>query len=101
MGNRKNSRLAAVAAPVGTLVTNGATVQRCRRTDMASSRRICSAAQSTELNDFLGGVGGNPFLGLDLYRHWPRRRDSIKDGVASLWSGAPDRLRERVASRRL
>ena len=94
-----------VAALVATLVANGASVvqlQPLAANDMASiAADVLGGAPDAELNDFLGGVGGNPFLALDLLQALVADDAiSITDGVASLVKRrVPDRFRASVRGR--
>jgi DNA-binding CsgD family transcriptional regulator/tetratricopeptide (TPR) repeat protein len=94
-----------VAALVATLMTNGATLvqlQPLAANDMASiAADLLGGAPDAELNDFLGGVGGNPFLGVDLLQALVAEDAiSITRGVASLEERrVPDRFRASVRGR--
>jgi DNA-binding CsgD family transcriptional regulator/tetratricopeptide (TPR) repeat protein len=94
-----------VAALMSTLVANGAPRLELRpldANDMAGvAADVLGATADPELTDFLGGVGGNPFLGLDLLQALVADDAiSIDDGVASLVERrVPDRFRASVRGR--
>ncbi len=94
-----------VAALLSTLVANGAPrleLQPLDANDMAGiAADVLGAAADPELTDFLGGVGGNPFLGLDLLQALVADDAiTIDDGVASLVERrVPDRFRASVRGR--
>ena len=94
-----------VAALMSTLVANGAPrleLQPLDANDMARvAADVLGATADPGLTDFLGGVGGNPFLGLDLLQALVADDAiSIDDGVASLVERrVPDRFRASVRGR--
>jgi DNA-binding CsgD family transcriptional regulator len=105
LATRVQAARPAVATLVGALVANGAPLlqlQPLTANEMASiAADLLGGAPDAELIDFLSGVGGNPFLGLDLLQGLVADDAiSITGGVASLAERrVPDRFRTSARGR--